>query len=251
MKNSFFIGSVLIMAFFFVREVSAQSKPIMVRAFDKVIVSPHIEVTLKEGNEESVVIENAKLPFEKINAEVVGKTLRIYLDGAKVITKSERINNGHYNGSRSIYEGTMATVTITFKKLNKLSVRGEEIIRVVSPLQEKNMKLTIYGASKVYFDNLTLAKLKVAIYGSSFLEITDGAVQSQVYRAYGESVVNASEIRNKYTKITAYGESDFKVKVSDNLKITCFGEARINYIGSPNIDKGIVIGEASIRKIGS
>ncbi len=250
MKKSLFIRFVLIPAIFFVYEVSGQSEPIMVRAFEKVIVSPHIEVTFKEGNEESVVIENAKVPFDKINPEVVGKTLRIYLDGAKVVTKSESIINNNSNRSRSIYEGTMATVTITFKKLNNLSVRGTEIIRVASPLQGRNMKLTIYGESKVYFNNLTLAKLKVSIYGSSFLEITDGAVQKQVYRAYGESIVNASEIRNKYTKITAYGESDFRVKVSDNLKVTCFGEATINYVGSPNIHEGIVIGEASIRKIG-
>tara|TARA_R110002167_G_scaffold261316_17_gene467842 strand:- start:2062 stop:2823 length:762 start_codon:yes stop_codon:yes gene_type:complete len=250
MKKSIFFGLALIMIVLAPTVGKAQLAPISVRAFDKVIISPHIEVTLIEGDQESVSIDNAKLPVEKINVEVEGKTLRVYLDGAKVITKSERIDNGDWKGHKSLYNGTMVTLTITFKKLNNISVRGEEIVHIASALQEKNMKLTIYGESKVYFDNLTVEKLKVAIYGSSYLEITDGAVQHQVYRAYGESVVNAAEIRNKSTKITAYGESDFRVKVSDNLRITCFGEATINYMGSPKIDKGIVIGEASIRKIG-
>ena len=38
--------------------------------------------------------------------------------------------------------------------------------------------------------------------------------------------------------------------VSERLKVTCFGETEINYKGNPEIDKGIVIGEAELRKIG-
>src|ERR1700733_9443883 len=61
-----------------------------VRHFNKVIVSPHIQVTFVEGNEESVVIEKSSVPKEKINIEVNGKTLRIYLDGAKEVTRNEK-----------------------------------------------------------------------------------------------------------------------------------------------------------------
>ena len=73
---------------------------------------------------------------------------------------------------------------------------------------------------------------------------------NQVYRAYGESEVNTLGMRNQRTKITAYGESNFRVNVSDRLKVTSYGEAEINYEGDPDVDRGIIIGEASIRKIG-
>jgi hypothetical protein len=96
---------------------------------------------------------------------------------------------------------------------------------------------------------LSAEDLTVAIYGSSYLEITDGAVNHQLYRAYGESEVNAMKLKNKSTKITAYGESNFRVKVSDRLKINCYGEATINYFGDPVVEKGMVIGEASIHKM--
>ena len=76
---------------FTTQTTTAQDKTYEVEAFEKVIVSPHIEVTLMEGDEESVTINNAKVAMDKINVTVEGKTLRLYLDDARVVTKSEKI----------------------------------------------------------------------------------------------------------------------------------------------------------------
>jgi hypothetical protein len=230
--------------------LKAQEKTYQVKSFDKIIVSPHIEVNLVEGDEESVKIENAKVGEDKINVEVDGKTLRIYLEGAKMVTKSEKVEQGKGKWKKSIYAGTMMTATITYKTLNALSIRGEEIVRATSPMKQEKLKLAIYGESKVYFNELTVKDLTVSIYGESYLEIESGSVDSQVYRAYGESEVNTSEMKNKNTKIIAYGESNFRVNVSDRLKVTCYGETTVTYEGNAELDKGIVIGEAEIRRIG-
>ena len=230
--------------------INAQEKTYDVKSFEKIIVSPHIEVNLVEGNEESVKIENAKVSEDKINVEVEGKTLRIYLDGAKMVTKSEKVERGNGKWKKSIYTGTMMRATITYKTLKSLSIRGEEIVKAMSPMNQDKLKLAIYGESKVYFNSLTTKELTVSIYGESYLEIESGSVDRQVYRAYGESEVNTTEMDNRSTKITAYGESNFRVNVSDRLKVTCYGETTINYKGDADVDKGIVIGEAEIRKIG-
>jgi len=250
MKKLTCLGLILFIGVFGIQETSAQADKIPVSAFEKLIVSPHIELTLIEGDEESVTINKAKVSRDKINVVVEGKTLRIYLDDARVITKSEKIKNNNWNGSRSIYDGTQITATVTYKSLKRLSVRGEEIVRVASAMNQDELKLTIYGESKVYFNDLSAKELTVAIYGESYLELSNGTVGRQVYRAYGESEVNAYEIANKSTKITAYGESNFRVNVSEKLKVTCYGETTINYAGEAEVDKGIVIGEAEIRKIG-
>ena len=249
MKKSILLA-LLISAFVCLPKISKAQNTIGVDAFDKVIISPHIEVILMEGNEESVKIENAKVPEDKINVVVEGKTLRIYLDGAKTVTKSEKVQRGNGKWKRSIYNGTMATATITYKKIKALSVRGEEVVKCDTPIEQKSLKLTIYGDSKVYFNSLTTEELTVSIYGESYLEIQGGDVGRQVYRAYGESEVNTLNMENSSTKITAYGESNFRVNVSDRLKVTCYGESKINYKGDADVDKGIVIGEARIRKIG-
>ncbi len=240
----------ILMLFFTIIASIAQEKTFQVKDFEKVIISPHIEVTLVEGDETSVMIENAKVSMDKINVEVEGRTLRVYLEGAKTVTKSERVSNDNWNGKKPIYNGTMATATITYKSLKYLSVRGEEVVKCKGDITEDELKLTLYGETKVYFDGLVLNELVVAIYGSSYLEISKGEVGRQVYRAYGESEVNSLGMDNEETKITAYGESNFRVKVSDRLKVTCYGETTINYEGDPDVDNGIIIGEAKVRKIG-
>ncbi|MFS4454652.1 head GIN domain-containing protein [Maribacter sp. 2304DJ31-5] len=247
MKRAYFIVAILCFVAF---NSQAQHKKIKVNTFEKIIISPHIAVDLVQGDEESVVIDNAKVPTDKIKVKVEGKTLRLYLDGAKTVTRSERVSTDNWKGKKPIYNGTMATVIITYKTLKNLSIRGEEIIKCKSPLDQDKLKLTIYGESKVYFDSVRLDELTVAIYGESYLEVGAGEVRRQVYRAYGESEVNTREMNNKETKITAYGESNFRVNVSDRLKVSCYGETTINYEGDAAVEKGIVIGEAEIRKIG-
>jgi hypothetical protein len=228
----------------------AQREEQAVPSFQKIIVSPHIELTLIQGDHESVTIENAKLPKEKINMVVEGNTLHLYLDGAKMVTKAERVSIDQWRGKQPIYQGTMATLTVTYKTLEHLSVRGEEVVRCKSPLKQDAFKLTVYGEAKVYFQTVDLNQLVVAIYGESYFKIENGAVNRQVYRAYGESEVNTEAIDNRETKITAYGESNFRVNVQDRLKVTCYGETTVAYKGGAQVDRGIVIGEAEIVKIG-
>lgn len=230
--------------------LQAQEKSFNVKSFDKLIVSPHIEVNLVEGEEESVVVDNTKISLDKINVEVEGRILRLYLDGAKVVTKSERISNDKWRGSKSLYNGTMVTVTVTYRKLENLSIRGEEIVRCKNLFTADDFKMSLYGEAKVYFDSVSIDELTVSIYGSSYLEISEGNVARQVFRAYGESEVNTEGMVAEETKITAYGESNFRVNVLDRLKVTCYGETNVNYSGDPEVDKGLIFGEAKIRKIG-
>lgn len=230
--------------------LTAQEKIHNVAHFDKIIISPHIAVNLIEGNEESVQIDEAGVSDDKINIEVEGRTLMIYLDGAKMVTKSEKAKDKNHKTHRSLYTGTKVKATITYKTLNTLSVRGEERINCKSLLDQKDFALRVYGESQVYLSDVDLQKLKVSIYGESYLEIEKGSVGHQRYTAYGESKVNTTAINNSSTKITAYGESDFRVNVSDRLKVTCYGETHVTYEGNPDVDRGIVIGEATIRKIG-
>ena len=216
MKKLFFIALTYV---FIIGGIQAQEKTYAVTSFDKLIVSPHIEVNLLEGDEESVVIDNSKVSLDKINVEVEGRTLRLYLDGAKMVTKSERISSNQWQGSKPLYNGTMASVTVTYRKLENLSIRGEEIVRCKNLFNADDFKMSLYGEAKVYFDSVSIDEMTVAI-------------------------MVADE-----TKITAYGESNFRVNVVDRLKVTCYGETNVNYSGNPEVDKGLIFGEARIRKI--
>src|SRR5205085_12606722 len=105
---------------FSVKALVAQTTTAVDR-FDKVIISPHIEVTFIEGNEESVTIEKCTVDKEKLNIEVNNKTLRIYLDGAKELTKNKKVYDNGYEEKQPIYKGTIVTAIVTYKTMNDLS----------------------------------------------------------------------------------------------------------------------------------
>lgn len=220
-----------------------------VEPFNKVIISPHIEVTFVQGNEESVLVENSEVDESKLNIEVEGRTLRVYLEGAKNIPKNKKeYVNGH-KMKRPLYKGTQATVTITYKQVDEFSLRGEEEINFQSPFDQEKLRLKIYGESRISFTEVQLDELHATIYGESNLTIQAGTIRKQKFVAYGESKVDLEEISNKETKITAYGEAEFALNTSDKIKVTAFGEAVVAYKGSPSVTKGLSIGDVKIYSL--
>jgi ribosomal protein L31 len=227
----------------------AQTKTVNVDTFNKVIVSPHVQVVFQHGDSENVAIESSTVAEDKINIEVNGKTLRIYLDGAKEVTKSEKTRENGYERKKSIYNGTVVKAIVTYKQLEELSLRGEEKIVCKSTLEGEKFHLKIYGESQVYLDKVALDYLKTTIYGESYLELKEGTIGRQKITAYGEPKVNTLGVASKSVKITAYGEGSYRLNVVDNLKITAYGEATVAYEGNPKVNKGIIIGEATVQKI--
>jgi hypothetical protein len=227
----------------------AQSKVMDVETFDKIVVSPHIEVIFRKGKKESVSVMSITVPIEKLNIDVKKNTLNLFLDGTKIIanTKKEYVNG--YKTKTSIYKGTVARVIITYKNLNSLDLRGEERFEFESYINSKKLRLQIYGESQVYFNEVAINSLLVSIYGESYLEIKQGKIENQKFTAYGESKVNTMNVESKETKLTAYGDGTFQFNVSEKLKITSYGEATIKYSGSPTLNKGIIIGETKITNI--
>ena len=245
-KNSVALFASLILG---LSPVLAQEKTVEVASFDKVVISPHIEATLVEDGREKVIVEDSYVPLEKLNIKVEGNTLRIYLEGAKSYTKSEKVKYDGYKGRRELYQGTQVVVTINYKHLKELSIRGEENILLESGLDQSDFEMYVYGESEVTINEVDLENLNVTMYGESRLKINDGQIDFQKYKAYGESEVHVLGVANREAKITAYGESEFMVNVSDRLKVTSYGESDIHYKGNPSIDKGILLGEYSLTKL--
>jgi len=240
---------ILFVAFFFnTNVIISQSKTFDVNPFDKVIISPHIEVVFKSGDKEAVIIESMTESIEKINVEVKGTTLQVYLDDAKTVTKSKK-DDYNTNYKNSIYSGTVVNATVIYKKVKTFSLRGEERFDFESPIDSKKLTLNIYGESQVYMDEVTLQDLKVVIYGESYLKIKKGNIVNQKITSYGESKVNTLEADNKSTKVTAYGDGSFQFNVSENLKIVSYGEPTVTYKGEASLENGLSIGEVEIVKI--
>jgi Putative auto-transporter adhesin, head GIN domain len=217
--------------------------------FDKVIISPHIQATLVEGDKESVTIESSTVSDAKIHIEVKNNTLRVYLDGAKEGDKNEIVRENGYKEKRPVYSGTVVKATITYKTIDVLSVRGDETQLCKSVLTGNKFILRVYGESEVVFNEVELGELRATLYGESSLEILSGSVKDQKYTSYGESKINSLGVDGNTGSITAYGEANFRMNVSDEIKITSFGESKLEYKGSPVITKGLDIGGAQITRL--
>ena len=227
----------------------AQVKTFNVQSFDKVIVNPHIQVDFVKADKESVVINDIDVSLDKLNIKDSGNTLEIYLDDARMTTKNEKVKDNNYNSKEPIYKGTIVKATIYYTNLNELSLRGEEKFTCKSLLNTDKFKLKIYGESEVELKEVKLNSLSTVIYGESILTIEKGTITNQKITSYGESEINTLNIATETAKITLYGESNVNINVTQDMKITSYGEANIKYRGNPNINKGIVIGETSIKKI--
>lgn len=219
-----------------------------VKPFNKVVISPHIEAILVEGDEETVTIKENKLSNNIVNIEVKGKTLRVYLDDAKEVTKSKTIVVDDTKRKVPIYKGKVLTILVTYKTLEELSTRGEQSITCESTLTQEEFNLKIYGESQVTLKNIELNNLYATIYGESELTVGKGKTTNQKITAYGEGIINLLGIDNKDTKLRAYGEAEFKINASNQIKITAYGDASLEYKGGASVKKGIAIGDVQISQ---
>jgi hypothetical protein len=225
----------------------AQTKD--VKSFNKVVISPHIEAVLVEGDTESVTIKDNKVSNDKVNIEVKGKTLRIYLDDAKETTKTKTVVTNGMKRKVPIYKGKVLTIEITYKTLEMLSTRGEQNITCTSDINQEEFNLKIYGESQVVLKTVALDYLQLTIYGESDFRIDSGTIKEQKITAYGESSVNLFNVDNKTSKLRAYGEAEFKINASNEIKITAYGDASLEHKGNASIRKGIAIGDLDISQV--
>ena len=244
-KVNFVVVSMLL----FSSQLIAQSKVIDVNAFEKIIVSPCIEVLFKEGTKESVTVESITVPMEKLNVVVENNALNIYLEGARITAnKREKYSNG-INYKSDIYKGTVVKAVVTYKKIKSLDLRGNEKFTFESNISVEKLNLKIYGESQVYMNEIDIQDFQTSIYGESYLEIEKGKTNYQKFIAYGESKINMLNVENKETILTAYGDGIFQFNVSEKLKVTSYGEANISYSGNAQVQKGLIIGKTRITNV--
>ena len=218
--------------------------------FHKVIISPYIQATFVQGDEESVTVNSTVVDTGKLNVEVQGGSLRLYLDGAKDLPHYQK--DDRYNGdgqSHALYPDHAVAVTIVYKKLDALSLRGSETYLCESPISSKKFTLRVYGEGKVVFTEVHLSQMHTTLYGESTLEIRSGEADEQYYTCYGEGKVITTGIAGQAAKVTAFGEAEFRINVSEFIRVTSFGEAKVCYLGHPTIVKGLHFGGVDLRKL--
>ena len=230
--------------FCLVTMVKAQDKkdyPVL--PFNKLIVSPYINVVLREGAEEKVEISSRKVDERDIHVDIDGQTLRIYLEGSRL--RPRNVSKNGMNTER--YRDAEITAYVTYKNLKKLSVRGDQRVVCESSLKGKRFKLKTFGDNQVMLTGVETDFFKASMYGDNRVEIDGGRSQKQKYLSFGDNKVYARHYEADFTKTTSFGDGEFFFNTKDVIKVVAFGDADIQYSGGAYLERGLILGDSDIR----
>lgn len=245
-KTCLSIFSIIFLALF-ARPSSGQTIEQPLPKFDKVQVSPLVNLVLNEGDTEYIRIEYEGIEPEKINYSVRGKKLRIYLDDAKYTVKNEEVIKDGYRQNVPIYRGVKVKAYVTYKSLKNIQVRGEEKVSCKDSLISKRFKISLFGESDIDLAYLQTRRLKVRAFGENELIIRAGDSEVQKYRLFGENKIDTESMYAQMISTSFFGESRLDLYASEEIKMWGIGEVRLRYSGKPYLKK-FVVGESSITE---
>jgi hypothetical protein len=228
-----------IVSFAFGQEIEKDLKP-----FSRIIASPRINVILNKGERESIKIVYNDVDGSKINFEVRGKTLRIYLDEARHIEKP--IRRGTHYRSRSMYEGVSVTAYVFYTDLDKLEIRGNQELTCSDAIDASRFVLRAYGENDITLASLNTEFFKASLYGENRLKVSSGRAVEQKYRLFGENKIDTRKLKSEFTITNIYGEGNVRINSSDEVVVNAFGEPRIQVDGGAYVNRRLILGKASI-----
>ncbi|MBT33404.1 MAG: hypothetical protein CMO01_27395 [Thalassobius sp.] len=226
----------------------AQSFEKDLSTFNKIILSPEINLELVKGDREFIKIEYQGVEEDKINAIVNGKTLKIFLDNARITPKHLKSKNSYYwNMKESIYKNAQVTAYVTYQTLRNLQVRGEKNVIINDLLKEDKFTLKTMGQTQIVLSDIELKKLKVVAYGENQLVVKKGKAHKQVFKLFGENLIASKDLNGEKVKTNLYGENKIVLNANEKLKVNAFGESKILNKGDGVNRKGLVLGETKIH----
>ena len=216
------------------------------KAFRKIVVSPKVNLILEKGDKEGIRLVYENVSPDKINIEVQGHTLRVYLDDAKVTERTERINDFE---KRSVYHNAVITAYVTYKELEHLEIRGNQELTCNGPIRAERFTLKAYGENEIQLASVKTDYMKTSLYGENDLKINGGKAEYQKYKLFGENKIDTEDLKSYSATMNTYGESRIKLSTQDQLRVNAFGESQISYNGDASVNKGLIFGHTRISKL--
>jgi hypothetical protein len=222
------------------QEINSQLKP-----FNRVIASPHVNLVLMRGDQESIRLVYEGVPSEKINIKQHGRTLHIYLDKAKLAGKN--IREGHM--TIDMYPHARLTAYVTYRALEEVEIRGNQELSCLDPIRSRRFALRAYGENDITFASLNTEYFVTRLYGENKLKIDDGKADFQKYSLYGNNDINTLALKSYSATANLFGESSLQLHTDDELKVSSFGEGEVLYAGNAEVNHRLVFGNARVSPL--
>lgn len=187
--------------------------------FDRVVLSGIGDVTLMQGDRESLQIEAEDNIIPLIKTEVQNDTLNISFDRKTVIpTKPIKFN-------------------LTMRNIHGLETNGAVNLKS-DTLNTDQLELRISGTGNIDLNKLTANSMAINVSGAGNLA-TSGQVDSQKINMSGAGNYNGQDLQSKTADINISGLGRVVVWVTETLDVTISGTGGVDYYGSPQVTQQI------------
>ena len=209
------------------------------------------EMTLTQGNEESLIIEAPEDIMPLIESDVRSGRLVLDLKRTSLF--------GLFKREHSI------KFTLVMKEIEEANISGSGTISATD-LKSKDLEININGSGEFEIKGLKADELDVKLSGSGDFEIRDfygkgievtitgsgegeisGQVDNQKIKISGSGEYEASGLESKSVYVTISGSGDTEIKVSEELEVNVSGSGDVVYHGHPRV-RSNVSGSGDIRQ---
>jgi hypothetical protein len=201
-----------------------------VRGIDEVRLEGTGDLSIRQGNEESLTIEAEDNILPKIRTSVEGRRLIIGVERGISIRPTSTIR---YN--------------LVVLQLSALNLSGSGRISA-GPLQSADFRVQLPGSGTISLDQLNANSLRAEILGSGQIQVA-GRVARQEVRISGSGDYKGKGLESQSADVSISGSGRSTLWVHDNLSADISGSGGISYYGNPNVEKSIS-GSGGIHSLG-
>ncbi len=202
-----------------------------VSGFDSIRLSGLGDLTITQGDKESLTIEAEDNILAELESRVSGSWLELGTHEGVNITPTKRIR-----------------YTLVVKNLNGLDLAGLGNA-TVDGLKTERLNLKISGSGDLELADVSAQDVRITISGLGSVQIAGEATSLNVNLA-GSGDCNAGDLAVKTADVNISGLGGTTVWASDTVDINISGAGNLNYYGSPNISQNIS-GLGHVKGLGS
>lgn len=182
-------------------------------SFEKVSVGNSIDLIIKEGNENKVIIETSGMNSEDVLTEVSGNKLSIQM-------------------ARGNYRNTTVNVYLTYKKLNSLKVSSSASLKGESVLKSSDLKIKVSSSARANLE-IEVDKLQVAVSSSGRLNLS-GNVRTQIVDVSSSGRYSGYELKSQILDADVSSSGRVEVYVTEKINARTSSSGRVTYKGNPD-----------------
>ena len=192
-----------------------------VREFNRVEVRYPAEVTIKQGEVDSVKVEADDNFLPQLVTRVSNTTL--------IIENTTRLWNNRVNPSKPV------KITIQVRDLQSVSFSSAGKLRIEG-IQSDLLHVDVSGAGSVAMEEVTLGKLEATLSGVGSIKAQGTTDEIQLVLS-GAGSFNGADLEAGTADINISGVGSAEVWVMDDLTANISGVGSVNYYGSPRVHK--------------